>query len=98
MITGSDLFAPIAKEHNIPFAVAGFEGEQILVALYALVKLITAHQGRVMNMYPAVVTPEGNITRAKIDSEIFRARRCGMEGHGSDTGLGNDAQARVRRV
>ena len=82
VITGSDLFAPIAKEHTIPFAVAGFEGEQILVALYALVKLINAHEGRVMNMYPSVVTAEGNKTAQKLIAKYFESSDAAWRGMG----------------
>ena len=37
-ITGSGIFDALAEKYHIPFAVAGFEGEQILSAIYALVK------------------------------------------------------------
>ena len=37
-VTGSDLFEPLAEKYQIPFAVSGFEGEEILEALCGIVK------------------------------------------------------------
>ena len=36
-VTGSDLFQPLAEKYQIPFAVSGFEGEEILEALCGIV-------------------------------------------------------------
>ena len=58
VVTGSRVFEPLASEFKIPFAVAGFKGEEILQAIYVLV--LSQGQGRVMNLYPSVVTREGN--------------------------------------
>lgn len=58
VVTGSRIFVPLARKYGLPFVVAGFEGEQILGAIAALVKL--RGQGRVLNMYPSAVTEEGN--------------------------------------
>ena len=57
-VTGSDIFRPLASTYKIPFGVAGFEGEEILYALYGIVKAYG--KGEVMNFYPRVVTEEGN--------------------------------------
>ena len=37
-VTGSELFKPLAEKYQIPFAVSGFEGEEILEALCGIVK------------------------------------------------------------
>jgi len=68
VITGSDLFEPLAREYGIPFVVSGFEGEQILMSLYALVRLAEKGEGRLVNLYPSAVTAAGNRTaQEKID-------------------------------
>ena len=41
-VTGSKLFAPLAEKYGIPFAVSGFEGEEILEALCELVETVGA--------------------------------------------------------
>lgn len=39
VVTGSCAFEPLAKKYQLPFAVAGFSGEEILTALYGIAKL-----------------------------------------------------------
>jgi hydrogenase expression/formation protein HypD len=69
VITGSEIFQPIAQKYAIPFAVAGFQAEQILLAIYALVR--RHGKGEVMNLYPSAVTSEGNPTAQKKVSQYF---------------------------
>ena len=57
-VTGSGVFESIAETYGIPFAVSGFRGSELLVALYSLQE--HAGQGIVTNCYPAVVSREGN--------------------------------------
>lgn len=58
VITGSDIFVPLAQRYHIPFAVAGFTGEALLGAIYALIKRHA--QPDVVNLYPSAVTANGN--------------------------------------
>ncbi len=67
-VTGSEVFAPLAKKYGIPFAVAGFDGEGLLAALCGLLHM--QGKGIVKNFYPAVVTAEGN-QKAKILTERY---------------------------
>jgi len=69
VVTGSRIFEPLARDFQIPFAVAGFEGEEILRALYALV--LTRGMGRVMNLYPSVVTREGTTEAQEMIRRYF---------------------------
>lgn len=57
-VIGSEPFVPLAHKYGVPFVVAGFEGEELLAALCALVRLY--NRPEVVNMYPRVVTTEGN--------------------------------------
>ncbi len=86
VVTGSDEFLPLAEKYNLPFGVAGFEGEEILSALYGIVKAVG--QGRVMNFYPSVVTAQGN-TKAKalVDKYFEKADAC-WRGMGIISGSG----------
>ena len=59
-ITGSGVFEPFVAEHRIPVVVAGFEPLDVLAALLKLVELIRQGRVEVANMYPRVVTREGN--------------------------------------
>ncbi len=59
-ITGAAVFEPLAKRHRVPVVVAGFEPLDVLAALVKLVELVKEGRAEVANMYPRVVTWEGN--------------------------------------
>ena len=69
VITGSGIFDALSQKYQIPFAVAGFEGEQILAAIYALVKCY--RKAKVMNLYPSAVTARGNETAQRTVNKYF---------------------------
>ena len=79
-ITGSDIFKPLASQYRMPFGVAGFEGKEILYALYGIVKAYG--KGEVMNFYPQVVTAEGNRKAKDLVDQYF------MEADASWRGMG----------
>ncbi len=58
VVTGYEVFEPLASAFHIPFGVAGFSGQELLAALYGIIR--HRGQGVVMNFYPSVVTREGN--------------------------------------
>lgn len=80
VITGSNIFNDISNKYSIPFAVAGFEGEEILTAIYALVKR-TGKTG-VMNLYPSVVTARGNETAQALVEKYFEPSDAAWRGVG----------------
>jgi hydrogenase expression/formation protein HypD len=59
-ITGWAVFEPFAAKYRVPVVVAGFEPLDVLAALLKLVELIRGGRAEVANMYPRVVTREGN--------------------------------------
>jgi hydrogenase expression/formation protein HypD len=59
-ITGWAVFEPFAAKYRAPVVVAGFEPLDVLAALLKLVELIRGRRAEVANMYPRVVTREGN--------------------------------------
>ncbi|MFL5263222.1 MAG: hydrogenase formation protein HypD [Anaeromyxobacteraceae bacterium] len=59
-ITGASVFEPFVKKHGVPVVVGGFEPLDVLAALLKLVELVKARRAEVANMYPRVVTWEGN--------------------------------------
>lgn len=67
-ITGHKLFEGLSEELDLPFVTAGFGGGELLAAIYALTKLSGAKS---MNMYPSVVTHDGNKEAQKMVSEYF---------------------------
>lgn len=85
-VTGSELFSSLALKYHIPFAVAGFEGEQILAAIYALVKC--RGQGRVLNLYPSAVTECGNEIAQRMVQKYFTPCDAAWRGMGIIHGSG----------
>ena len=111
-VTGSDLFKPLAEKYQIPFAVSGFEGEEILKALCGIVK---AYQdtneeadvqadsdkrkspAQVMNFYPAVVSAEGNVRAKALVAKYFQATDAAWRGMGIVPGTGMELRAEYER-
>jgi hydrogenase expression/formation protein HypD len=59
-ITGAEVFEPFVQRHGLPVVVAGFEPLDVLAALVKLLELIRDGRAEVANMYPRVVTRQGN--------------------------------------
>ena len=59
-ITGAAVFEPFVERHRLPVVVGGFEPLDVLAALLKRVELVRAGRAEVANMYPRVVTREGN--------------------------------------
>ena len=90
-VTGSDLFQPLAEKYQIPFAVSGFEGEEILEALCGIVNAYADEDRRnkVMNFYPSIVSAEGNVRAKKLVSKYFQPSDAAWRGIGivPETGM-----------
>lgn len=93
-VTGSDLFKPLAEKYQIPFAVSGFEGEEILEALCGIVQARqNMDSGKdaiapVMNFYPAVVSAEGNVRAQELVAKYFQQTDAAWRGMGIVPGTG----------
>ncbi len=71
-ITGTAVFEPFVKRHQLPVVVAGFEPLDILAALVELVELVRDRTPKVINMYPRCVTREGNLKAQEQLWKVFR--------------------------
>ena len=80
VITGSKIYQPLAERYSIPFVVSGFEGEQLLETIYALVRL--RGKPRVMNLYPSVVREDGNEEAQRAMSRCFEPCDAAWRGMG----------------
>lgn len=86
VITGSEAFAPIAEMYSKPFAVSGFEAQEILASIYALVKL--RGQGKVVNLYKKAVSPSPNDKANEIVGKYFEVCDAAWRGLGIIKGSG----------
>lgn len=87
VVTGYEIFEPIAERYSIPFGVAGFSGEELLLALYGIVS--ERGRGVVKNYYPSVVTREGNTHAKELVGTYFEKCDAAWRGMGivKDSGL-----------
>ena len=86
VITGAEEFAFLPREYGLPAAVAGFEPEDILLAIYHLLDMLARGEPALVNDYPRAVSARGTPSRL---------RRCtGRSGPGAISGA---AWARSRR-
>ena len=58
VITGYEIFRPLAEKYNLPFAVSGFEAENLIESIYTIIKLKGTPS--VKNLYTEAVTAGGN--------------------------------------
>lgn len=86
VITGSEMFKPLAEKYNLPFVVSGFEGKDLIEAIYALVKLKS--NGKVKNLYTEVVTPQGNEKAKDLVDKYFIPYSAAWRGLGVIEGSG----------
>jgi hydrogenase expression/formation protein HypD len=85
-VTGGRIFKDLSDELGIPFVVSGFEGEQLLLTIYALVKM--AGKGGYRNRYKTVVTEEGNTSAQAMTSRFFEESDAAWRGMGKVKGSG----------
>ncbi len=83
VITGTAIYGSLAEQFKRPFAIAGFEGEHILVALYDLVRQIEEHRFEVHNLYTNAVKADGNPKAKEIISTYFEAGNSVWRGIGA---------------
>ena len=71
-ILGEEPFVFLAKEYSLASAIGGFEQEEILLALVALLRQITRQEFRLQNLYPQHVRPQGNPKARQLLEQVFR--------------------------
>ncbi len=73
-IIGADGFAFLPKDYKLPAVIAGFEPEDILLAVFRLVKQLAEKSPRLENEYTRAVSQSGNLLAQKIMKNCFEAR------------------------
>ena len=87
-ITGSEGFAFVAEELGLPAVIAGFEAEDILLAVWRLLLQHSEGISRLENMYRRAVRPEGNMLARRRMDEVFLPSRAIWRGLGEIEGGG----------
>lgn len=88
-IIGSDVYIPLSKKFEKPFAVSGFTGEEILVGIYDLIKQIESGKCDTHNLYKSVVSASGNAKARLLINKYFESSSTFWRGVGqlSHSGL-----------
>lgn len=86
VITGADIFKPLAEKYSMPFVVSGFTGSELIASIYALTKL--KGKGQVLNLYKSAVTDEGNKKAQEIVAKYFEVYDANWRGMGCIKGSG----------
>jgi len=73
VIIGARAYEPIAAEYGRAVVVAGFEPEQMLRGLVALVKQVADGRAAVENVYTGVVSDQGNAVALELLQRVFVA-------------------------
>ncbi len=85
-VTGGKIFEELSKELKIPFVVSGFEGEQLILTIYSLVKM--AGKGGYKNLYKSVVSEDGNQMARDMVLKYFEKSDSSWRGMGKIKGSG----------
>lgn len=87
-ILGASAYEPLQKQYNKPFTVVGFEGPQLLTAIYDLVQQLERGTSGVHNLYPSVVEKDGNKKAQALIHEVFAPCDAWWRGLGPIKGSG----------
>ncbi len=72
----------------MPAVIAGFEPEELLLAIYLLLRQICQKRPRLENAYPRAVSPEGNLLAQQTLRDCFSPRDELWRGLGKIAGSG----------
>ncbi len=87
-IIGAKGFRYLPEEYGLPAVVAGFEPEDILAAVYKLVRQLAEKRPRLENEYARAVSFDGNRLAQRIMEECFEPRFDLWRGLGGIDGSG----------
>ena len=87
-VIGEKGFDFLVRDYNIPAVIAGFEPEEILLAVYRLLRQLADGTPKLENEYRRAVRPEGNKLAQNILNECFDAREDMWRGLGRIEGSG----------
>jgi hydrogenase expression/formation protein HypD len=88
VIIGVKGYREFFGKHSIPCAIAGFEPEDILQAMLALIVQVETGCPKLENAYPRAVTDEGNPKAEQILQEVFEPADVYWRGIGVIPGSG----------
>lgn len=79
---GSDAFSFLPEQLHMPAAISGFEADEILLSILAILQMIAHNQVACVNMYPQVVTLLGNRKALTLLSNVMEKQDTVWRGLG----------------
>ena len=73
-VTGAKAFAFLPEEYGLPAVVAGFEGEDVIRAVYELCRMRSEGKPDVINAYARVVRENGNPVAQQVLDKVFEQK------------------------
>ena len=74
-VIGAEAFRFLPEEYGLPAVVGGFEPEEILHALYLILRQLAEGEPKLENAYPRAVRAEGNPLAQRVIAQCFAPRR-----------------------
>lgn len=74
VITGSDIFIPIAEKYKTPIVVSGFEPTDVMESVLKIVRAFNENRYEVENQYSRAVSAKGNIIAQDFVNKYFKVR------------------------
>lgn len=87
-IIGERGFHFLPQEYSMPAVIAGFESEDILLAIYRLLRQISENAPRLENEYKRAVRENGNLLAQRMIEDCFEPRTDIWRGLGTIEGSG----------
>ena len=82
VVIGTEPFKAVLDRYEVPGVVAGFEPLQILRAIYEMAAMLAKNRPEVVNAYPGVVKPDGNMQARQLMQEVFSVTDAEWRGLG----------------
>ncbi len=95
-ILGAEGFAFLPEEYSLPAVVGGFEAEDILLAVYLLLRQLAEGKPRLQNAYPRAVSQRGNRLAQEMIARCFEPREDEWRGLGTIPGSGLGLREELR--
>lgn len=87
-IIGVKPYREILKKYGIPQVIAGFEPEEVMLAIYLLLEAMSDGRREVINEYSRAVKEEGNVRALEAMDRVFRKEDWSWRGLGVVKGSG----------
>lgn len=87
-VIGVEVYEQLAKGHDKPCVITGFEVSDIVEGIYMLIKQVRNGEAEAQNQYHRVVKPQGNLIAQQLMEKIFRPADARWRGLGNIPGSG----------